>query len=69
MVDGNGLPIDFKLTGGEVHDVQEAIGLLSGKTAKYVIGDAVFVEVIDAIVWIFLLTTNHHRHGYTFGLM
>jgi len=38
-VNGNGLPIDFKLTGGEVHDVQEAIGLLSGKTAKYVIGD------------------------------
>ncbi len=33
------LPIDFRLTGGEVHDVQEAVGLISGKSAKYVIGD------------------------------
>ena len=39
MVDANGLPIDFRLTGGEVHDVQEAVGMISGKRTKYVIGD------------------------------
>ena len=39
VVDANGLPIDLKLTGGEVHDVQEAVGLISGKSARYVIAD------------------------------
>jgi transposase len=34
-----GLPIDFKLTSGEVHDAREARGLLEGKKACYVIAD------------------------------
>jgi transposase len=34
-----GLPIDFKLTGGEVHDAREAKGLLEGKKASYVLAD------------------------------
>jgi transposase len=39
VVDANGMAIDFRLTGGEVHDVQEAVELISDKSAKYVIGD------------------------------
>jgi transposase len=39
VADAKGRPIDFKLTGGEVHDVQEAIALLTDKKAKYVIAD------------------------------
>jgi transposase len=42
LVDGLGLPIDFKLTGGQVDDSTMAIPLLTGKHSKYVIADKAY---------------------------
>jgi putative transposase len=72
VVDANGLPIDLKLTGGEVHDVQEAAGLLAGKSAKYVIGDKGYdagkvdkaIESIGAIAVIPVRKCCHYRRQY-----
>lgn len=72
MVDANGLPIDFKLTGGEVHDVQEATELLCGKSAKYVIGDKGYdagkvdkvIESIGAIAVIPVRKCCHYQRKY-----
>ena len=42
VVDGLGLPIDFKLTGGQVDDSTMAIPLLKDKKSKYVIADKAY---------------------------
>ncbi len=42
MVDGLGIPIDFKLTGGQVDDSTMAIPLLKGKKSKYIIADKAY---------------------------
>ena len=76
MVDANGLPIDFTLTGGEVHDVQEAVGLISGKSAKYVIGDKGYdagkvdkvIEGIGAIAVIPVRKRCYYRRDYPLEL-
>lgn len=76
MVDANGLPIDFTLTGGEVHDVQEAVGLISGKSAKYVIGDKGYdagkvdkvIEGIGAIAVIPVRRCSYYRRDYPLEL-
>ena len=39
MCDALGLPIKFILTSGEVSDYRQAIPLLSGETAQYVLAD------------------------------
>lgn len=72
VVDANGKPIDFKLTGGEVHDLKEAEGLLAGKQAKYVIGDKGYdakkideiIERIGGIAVIPVRTCSHYRREY-----
>jgi transposase len=42
IVDGLGNPVDFILTGGEVHDNQCAEALLDGKNADFVIADKAY---------------------------
>ena len=42
VVDGLGNPVDFILTGGQVHDSQCAGMLLDNKDADYVIADKAF---------------------------
>ena len=72
VVDKNGLPIDFKLTGGEVHDFQEAVGLITGKKAKYVIGDKGYdgrkmdlaIESIGAIAVIPVKKCCYYKREY-----
>ena len=72
VVDAKGRPIDFKLTGGEVHDVQEAHPLLADKRAKYVIGDKGYdagkvdktIEEIGAIAVIPVRSCCHYRREY-----
>ena len=72
VVDAKGRPIDFSLTGGEVHDVQEAEALLKNKTAKYVIGDKGYdagkvdkvIEGIGAIAAIPVRTCCTYRREY-----
>ena len=54
LVDGLGNPVDFILTGGEVHDSVQANALLDGKEADFVIADKAFdsaniLEKIDNI--------------------
>ena len=39
LVDAKGQPMRFILTGGQVHDATQAIPLLTGVKATYVIGD------------------------------
>ena len=72
VVDANGKPIDFKLTGGEVHDLKEAESLLAGKQAKYVIGDKGYdakkideiIERIGGIAVIPVRICGHYRREY-----
>ena len=72
VVDAKGLPIDFRLTGGEVHDIQEAVGLIFGKNAKYVIGDKGYdavkmdkaIEEMGAIAVIPARKCCHYRRDY-----
>lgn len=42
VVDGLGNPVDFILTGGEIHDSQCADALLEGKNADFVIADKAY---------------------------
>lgn len=42
LADGLGNPVDFILTGGEVHDSQCAEALLEGKNADFVIADKAY---------------------------
>src|SRR3990167_10456466 len=54
VVDGLGNPVDFILTGGEVHDSVCANDLLDGKSADFVLADKAYdsdkiLEKIDAI--------------------
>jgi transposase len=72
VVDKNGFPIDFKLTGGEVHDYKEAVELISGKTAQYVIGDKGYdghkvdraIQSIGAIAVIPVRKCSHYIREY-----
>lgn len=42
LADGLGNPIDFMLTGGEVHDSQCADALLEGKKADFIVADKAY---------------------------
>jgi transposase len=39
IVDALGLPLDFSITGGDRHDITQAVELLKNKQSTYVIGD------------------------------
>lgn len=51
MVDGLGNPVEFILTGGEVHDSVCAEDLLNGKNADYVVADKAYDsgKILDKI--------------------
>ena len=51
IVDGLGNPVDFILTGGEVHDSRCADALLDGKNASFVIADKAYDsdKILDRI--------------------
>jgi transposase len=51
VVDGLGNPVDFILTGGEVHDSVCADALLEGKKANFVIADKAYdsIKILDKI--------------------
>lgn len=42
LVDGLGNPIEVRITGGQVHDVTQAVALLAGKSAEFVLGDKAY---------------------------
>jgi transposase len=42
LADGLGNPVDFMLTGGEVHDSQCADALLEGKKADFIVADKAY---------------------------
>ena len=42
LADGLGNPVDFILTGGEVHDSQCADALLEGKKANFIVADKAY---------------------------
>ena len=42
VADGLGNPVDFILTGDQIHDSQYAKALLDGKKAHYVLGDKAY---------------------------
>jgi transposase len=42
VINSQGLPIDFNITGGQVDDSKMAIPLLHDKSSKYVIGDKAY---------------------------
>jgi transposase len=49
--DTKGRPVDFILSGGQVHDSQEAEALIRDKTVKYVIADKGYdAKKIDAAI-------------------
>lgn len=52
IVDGLGNPVDFLLTGGQVHDSKMACQLLKNKEADFVLGDKAYDsdEIIEMIV-------------------
>jgi transposase len=39
LADGTGRPLDFTVTAGQVHECSQAEALLSGREAKWVLGD------------------------------
>ena len=52
MVDALGLPIDFKITGGQINDNVPAIELLEGKNSENVIADKAYdTDKIRQALW------------------
>jgi IS5 family transposase len=39
LADEHGLPLDFIVTAGQVHDCTQAVALLGGRKAEYVLAD------------------------------
>ena len=58
QVDGLGNPVDFILTGGEVHDSVSADTLLNGKSADFVVADKAYDTnaILDRIAQKMLLS-------------
>ncbi len=55
MVDALGNPLDFILTGGQVHDIKEGPALIGNRESQYVIGDKSY----DADEFIRLIEAQH----------
>jgi transposase len=66
VVDALGNPLDFVLTGGQVHDITQAPTLLSGRRADYVVGDkgydsAALIELIEQMGAIPVIPARKNR--------
>ena len=72
VVDGLGNPVDFVLTGGEVHDSVCADALLDGKSADFVLADKAYdsnkilekIEAMDAVAVIPPKTNRKEQREY-----